>query len=153
MGQKQGCIKLSRPRNHHMRTRNFSKFKILFCRVLRDSTTHFVGPSVRPSVRPSVTFLNCDRFSHYCSCPTVRDWITVYPALFHFPIALPHSSDPAWHSASLHAPSLGVCLSPGQCSRLVSRFDYCQNVPLQRFPLNCHSSKSHKDDVCSICAK
>ena len=112
-----------------------------------------VGPSVRPSVRPSVTFLNCDRFSHYCSCPTVRDWITVYPALFHFPIALPHSSDPAWHSASLHAPSLGVCLSPGQCSRLVSRFDYCQNVPLQRFPLNCHSSKSHKDDVCSICAK
>ena len=37
--------------------------------------------SVRRSVRPSVTFLNCDRFSHYCSCQTVRDWIAVYPAL------------------------------------------------------------------------
>ena len=43
-----------------------------------------VGPSVRLSVRPSVTFLNYERFSHYCSCPTVRDWIAVYPALFFF---------------------------------------------------------------------
>ena len=43
-----------------------------------------VGPSVRPSVGPSVTFLNSERFSHYCSCPTVRDWIAVYPALFQF---------------------------------------------------------------------
>ena len=38
--------------------------------------------SVGRSVRPSVTFLNSERFSHYCSCPTVRDWIAVYPALF-----------------------------------------------------------------------
>ena len=38
--------------------------------------------SVRPLVRPSVTFLNCERFSHYCSYPIVRDWIAVYPALF-----------------------------------------------------------------------
>ena len=37
--------------------------------------------SVRPSVGRSVTFLNSDRFSHYCSCPTVRDWTAVYPAL------------------------------------------------------------------------
>ena len=29
------------------------------------------------------TFLNSERFSHYCSCPTVRDWIAVYPALFY----------------------------------------------------------------------
>jgi len=35
-------------------------------------------------VRRSVTFLNSERFSHYCSCPTVRDWIAVYPALFIF---------------------------------------------------------------------
>ena len=28
--------------------------------------------SVRRSVR-TVTFLNCERFSHYCSCPSVRD--------------------------------------------------------------------------------
>ena len=33
-------------------------------------------------VGPSVTFLNCERFLHYRSCPTVRDWIAVYPALF-----------------------------------------------------------------------
>ena len=25
--------------------------------------------------------LNSERFSHYCSCPTVRDWIAVYLAL------------------------------------------------------------------------
>ena len=36
--------------------------------------------SVRRSVRP-VTFLNSEWFSHYCSCPTVRDCIAVYPAL------------------------------------------------------------------------
>ena len=40
--------------------------------------------SVGRSVRRSVTFLNSDWFSHYCSCPTVRDWIAVYPALFFF---------------------------------------------------------------------
>ena len=48
----------------------------------RGHATLHLAVSVRPSVRPSVTFLNCDRFSHYCSCPTVRDWIAVYPALF-----------------------------------------------------------------------
>ena len=41
-----------------------------------------VGRQVGLSVRWSVTFLNSKRFSHYCSCPTVRDWIAVYPALF-----------------------------------------------------------------------
>ena len=38
--------------------------------------------SVRPSVRHISKFM---RFSHYCSCPTVRDWIAVYPALFSIP--------------------------------------------------------------------
>ena len=38
--------------------------------------------SVGRSVGPSVTFLNSKRFLHYCSCPTVRDWTAVYPALF-----------------------------------------------------------------------
>ena len=37
---------------------------------------------VSRAVGPSVTFLNSERFLHYCSCPTVRDWIAVYPALF-----------------------------------------------------------------------
>ena len=40
-----------------------------------------VGPSFRRSVRPS-HFLNSERFLHYCSCPTHRDRIAVYPALF-----------------------------------------------------------------------
>ena len=38
--------------------------------------------SVRWSVGRSIIHLNCERFLHYCSCPTVRDWIAVYPALF-----------------------------------------------------------------------
>ena len=38
--------------------------------------------SVGRSVCRSVTFLNSERFSHYCSCPTVHDWIAVYPAWF-----------------------------------------------------------------------
>ena len=44
------------------------------------------------SVGGSVTFLNCEPFSHYCSCPTVRDWIAVYLALFFdmHEIAFPH---------------------------------------------------------------
>ena len=33
------------------------------------------------SVRRKVAFLNSERFLHYCSCPTVRDWIAVYLAL------------------------------------------------------------------------
>ena len=41
-----------------------------------------VGRSVGRSVGSSVTFLNSARFSHYCSCPTVRDWIAVCPVLF-----------------------------------------------------------------------
>ena len=36
--------------------------------------------SVRPSNHLSVEiFTSCE---HHCSCPTVRDWIAVYPALF-----------------------------------------------------------------------
>ena len=42
-----------------------------------------VHPSVGPSVRRSITFLNYEWLSHYCSCPTVFDWIAVYPALFY----------------------------------------------------------------------
>ena len=38
--------------------------------------------SVRRSARQSVIFLNFERFSNFWSCPTVRDWITVYRAFF-----------------------------------------------------------------------
>ena len=44
------------------------------------ATLHLIV-SVSRSVDRSVTFLNSERFSHYCSCPAVRDWIAVYPAL------------------------------------------------------------------------
>ena len=30
------------------------------------------------------TFFNSERFTHDCSCPTISDWIAVYPALFVF---------------------------------------------------------------------
>ena len=66
---------------------------VLDCRVIDSknlifsrghATLHLavlVGPSVRRSIRPSVTFLNSKQFLRYCSCPTIRDWIAVYPAL------------------------------------------------------------------------
>ena len=47
----------------------------------RGHATLHLAVSVGPSVGPSVPFLNCERFSHYRSCQTVRDWIAVYPAL------------------------------------------------------------------------
>ena len=40
-----------------------------------------VGTS-RRYVGRLVKFFNCEWFLHYCSCPTVHDWIAVYPALF-----------------------------------------------------------------------
>ena len=59
-------------------------FQSSFQSRTRDSTPCHVGRQVGPSIRPSVTFLNSGRFSHYCSCPTIRDWIAVYPALKDF---------------------------------------------------------------------
>ena len=38
--------------------------------------------SVGRSVRRYEILLNCERFLHYRSCPTVRDWIAVYLASF-----------------------------------------------------------------------
>ena len=38
--------------------------------------------SVGRSVGRYVTFLNSERYSHYCSCPTVRDCPAVFPGLF-----------------------------------------------------------------------
>ena len=47
-------------------------------------TTPFqsVGQQVGRSVGGSVTFQNFERFLHYYSCPTIRNWIALYPALF-----------------------------------------------------------------------
>ena len=50
------------------------------------------------SIRPSVTFLNFVQFLHYCSCPTVRDWIAVYPALFFFHLFVPLPCPPSFPS-------------------------------------------------------
>ena len=49
--------------------------------LVADMSLH-LAVSVGPSVPPSATLLNYERFSHYSSCPTVRDWIAVFPALF-----------------------------------------------------------------------
>ena len=48
----------------------------------RGQATLHLDVSVGMSVRPSITFLNSERFLYYCSCPTVRVWIAVYPTLF-----------------------------------------------------------------------
>ena len=73
-----------REKSAHMNTN--CSIMILFPSCLlywrtRDSTPCRVSRSVRCSVHP-VACLNSERFSHYCSCPTVRDCIAVYPALF-----------------------------------------------------------------------
>ena len=46
------------------------------------SVHSLVALSVCLSISRSITFLNCERFSHYCSCPTVPGWIAVYPVFF-----------------------------------------------------------------------
>ena len=51
------------------------------CIFSRGHATLHLAVSVGRSVPLLVTFLNCERFSHYCSCPTICDWIAVYPAL------------------------------------------------------------------------
>ena len=48
----------------------------------RGHATLHLAESVGRSVGLSATFLNSERFSHCRSCPTVCDWIAVYPALF-----------------------------------------------------------------------
>ena len=56
-----------------------------FSRVLRDSTTRFVGQSVRPSIRRSVTlyfficFFFCGFWPH-CSCPNDKATSNMAPA-------------------------------------------------------------------------
>ena len=40
--------------------------------------------SVHLSVGRLVTFLNSEWFLYYCSCPTVRNWAAVYPALLNY---------------------------------------------------------------------
>ena len=68
----------------------------ILSRVLCDSTTRFVGPSIRPSVRHTLLFLGFCGFWPHCSCP--NDGVTsimapahphatrvaLYPALFLF---------------------------------------------------------------------
>ena len=57
---------------------NFPSYGLVSC---GHATLHLAA-LVRPSVHKSVAFLNCKRFLHDCSCPTIRNWIAVYPALF-----------------------------------------------------------------------
>ena len=101
----------------------------LFLFLVADTRLH-LAVSVGPSVRWSDTLLNCHWFLHYCSCPTVRDWIAMYLALFgfmpllctfFFPLLFPfHSSFPFFFplsSAYKVASCLGAMLP---CSRTLS---------------------------------
>ena len=55
--------------------------KLLFhCFLVADMRLH-LAVSVGPSVCPSYFWIPI-QFLPYCSCPTVRDWIAEYPALF-----------------------------------------------------------------------
>ena len=53
------------------------------CQFLVVDTRLYTLPRwlIHRSIAP-VNILNCKRFSHYCSCPSIRDWIAVCPALF-----------------------------------------------------------------------
>ena len=53
------------------------------CTSFKSRTCDYILPcwSVGRSVGRSVTFLNSEQFAHYCSCPTVRNLIAMYPAL------------------------------------------------------------------------
>ena len=44
------------------------------------ATVH-LAVSFSSSISQSELFLNCERFLHYCPCPTIRDCLAVYPAL------------------------------------------------------------------------
>ena len=63
---------------------NTYSYTLLLLSFLVADTRLYTLPcrSVDKLVGPSVTFLNSERFLHYCSCPNVGDWIAVYPALF-----------------------------------------------------------------------
>ena len=65
----------------HPHATSVAVYPALFIFSRGHGTLH-LAVSVGPSIGRSVTFLNSDWFLHYCSCPTVRDWIAVYPALF-----------------------------------------------------------------------
>ena len=54
---------------------------IVFCRVLRDSTPRFVGPSVGPSVRPSVTlyFFGVNGFFGLTAPAQMLHWPQLWP--------------------------------------------------------------------------
>ena len=69
-------------------------FQIIFSRVLRDSTTRFVGPSVGLSVHHTLLFLFFCGIWPHSSCPNDQvtsniapahphaPWVAAYPALF-----------------------------------------------------------------------
>ena len=81
----------------HQNKQNVKPESLLFSRVLRDSTTCLVGPSVRPSVRHTLLFWRLWGLWLYRSCPNApltsnmaldhphATGIAVYPALFFDP--------------------------------------------------------------------
>ena len=68
-----------------------------------------VRRSIRRSVGPSVRHIFESRFSHYCSRPTVRNWIAVYQALFSISASF---LMPKWRSTLVH-----------QCQKMVTIYE------------------------------
>ena len=71
------------------------------------------------------------------------------------PVSLSFSllSDPVWSSCGLHSQSYALHIARNKPARLVARVDACQNIALQRHPLNCISAKIPNEKICFVCLK
>ena len=102
-----------------LRSPKFSKVKLYL--FSRGHATLHLAVSVGRSVRPSVTFLNSE---HYCPCPTVRDWIAVYPAL------LSYQSTPEIQILCASPKCLFIVFSRGHATLLSTFWSVTQSVGL-----------------------
>ena len=68
--------------NHHAAVENREIFKLRHGRLFLAGIKGLFHSVLVHQLGRLVTFSNSERFLHNCSCPTVRDWIAVFPALF-----------------------------------------------------------------------
>ena len=64
-------------------------FSTLGALVLLELAFFITAPAQTHATSAAVylALLNFERFLHYSSCPTVRDWVAVYPALFWYKVS------------------------------------------------------------------
>ena len=115
----------------------------------RGHATLHLAESVRPSVRPSVTFLNSDRFSHYCSWPTVRDWIAVHPALLPIRISWWDPLKSSLNALLWDFTSIAVCLCNNFAIFTISWINWSQRRTLLAYvsPFHAHGYSFDLDMV------